>query len=191
MSEVVQNAAHEAEAAAHGAQAAGHGAEGASGGFPPFDATLFPHQLFWFAVSFGALYLLLTFVILPRISKTLEARKNQIESDLKLAAEETQKAEAAKAAAQKAQDDARNGARSKLDAMRKKVDDDASKAQAKALADAEEEIKASENAINAKKSDAIAVISEEVMDIASDIFESLTGKKPSAAIVKAASKGAN
>ncbi len=191
MSEVVQNAAHEAEAAAHGAQAAGHGAEGASGGFPPFDATLFPHQLFWFAVSFGALYLLLTFVILPRISKTLEARKNQIESDLKLAAEETQKAEAAKAAAQKAQDDARNDARSKLDAMRKKVDDDASKAQAKALADAEEEIKASENAINAKKSDAIAVISEEVMDIASDIFESLTGKKPSAAIVKAASKGAN
>ncbi len=191
MSEVVQNAAHEAEAAAHGAQAAGHGAEGASGGFPPFDATLFPHQLFWFAVSFGALYLLLTFVILPRISKTLEARKNQIESDLKLAAEETQKAEAAKAAAQKAQDDARNDARSKLDAMRKKVDDDASKAQAKALADAEEEIKASENAINAKKSDAIAVISEEVMDIASDIFESLTGKKPTAAIVKAASKGAN
>lgn len=191
MSEVVQNAAHEAEAAAHGAAAAGHGAEGASGGFPPFDATLFPHQLFWFAVSFGALFLLLTFVILPRISKTLEARKNQIESDLKLAAEETQKAEAAKAAAQKAQDDARNDARSKLDAMRKKVDDDASKAQAKALADAEEEIKASENAINAKKSDAIAVISEEVMDIASDIFESLTGKKPSAAIVKAASKGAN
>ncbi len=191
MSEVVQNAAHEADAAAHGAQAAGHGAEGASGGFPPFDATLFPHQLFWFAVSFGALYLLLTFVILPRISKTLEARKNQIESDLKLAAEETQKAEAAKAAAQKAQDDARNDARSKLDAMRKKVDDDASKAQAKALADAEEEIKASENAINAKKSDAIAVISEEVMDIASDIFESLTGKKPTAAIVKAASKGAN
>ena len=87
--------------------------------------------------------------------------------------------------------DRRNDARSNLDAMRKKVDDDASKAQAKALADAEEEIKASENAINAKKSDAIAVISEEVIDIASYIFESLTGKKPTAAIVKAASKGAN
>ncbi len=191
MSEVVQNAAHEAEAVAHGAQVAGHGAEGASGGFPPFDATLFPHQLFWFAVSFGALYLLLTFVILPKIAKTLEARKNQIESDLKLAAEETQKAEAAKVAAQKAHDEARNGARSKLDAMRKKVDDDAAKAQAKALAEAEAEIKASESAINVKKSDAIAVISEEVMDIASDIFESLTGKKPSATILKAASKGAN
>ena len=133
----------------------------------------------------------MTFVILPKIAKTLETRKNQIESDLKLAAEETQKAEAAKAAAQKAHDEARNGARSKLDAMRKKVDDDAAKAQAKALAEAEEGIKASENAINAKKSDAIAVISEEVMDIASDIFESLTGKKPTAAIVKAASKGAN
>lgn len=191
MSNEVANAAieHGEAVAEHAAGAAAHGAEAAGGGFPPFEASLFPHQIFWFAVSFGSLYLLLTFVILPKIAKTLAARKNQIEGDLKIAAQETERAEAAKAAAEKAQADARNNARSKLDAMRKKVEDDAAIAQADALHKAEEEIKASETAINAKKDAAVVVITDEVMDIASDIFEALTGKKPTAAVLKTA-KGA-
>ncbi|KAF0112776.1 MAG: F-type H+-transporting ATPase subunit b, partial [Hyphomonadaceae bacterium] len=65
-----------------------HGAETAAGGgsFPPFDASLFSHQIFWFAIAFGALYLVLALVILPRIGATLGQRKSTIEDDLKKAA---------------------------------------------------------------------------------------------------------
>lgn len=187
MSEAVQNTAHDA-AAAHVAAAA-HDATGASGGFPPFDPSLFSHQLFWFAISFGGLYLLLAFVILPKISATLGARKSQIERDLQEAAAETQKAETAKANAEKAQADARANARGKLDTMRKKVEDENAKAQAKALIETEEQIKTSEAQINEQKTGALANISDEVLDIASAIFEQIIGKAPSATIVKAATKG--
>lgn len=173
---------------AHGAEAA---AEGAHGGFPPFDASLFPSQIFWFAIAFGALYLVLAIVIIPRIGATLAARKAKIEGDIKAAQEETLLAEAAKKEADKAQADARSEARATLDTMRKKIDDENSKAQAVAMAEAEEKIQAAETILSGQKSSAIASISEEVSDIASSIFEQLVGKKPTAAVLKAATKGAN
>ena len=55
--------------------------EGASS-FPPFDASLFPHQLFWFAVSFLALYILMSRVALPKIASVLAARDARIRGDL-------------------------------------------------------------------------------------------------------------
>ncbi len=181
MSEV----AHEVAKGAHGA------AEGASGGFPPFDASLFPHQLFWFLVSFGALYLILANVIIPRIGKTLEARKNAIESDLKKAADETAAAEGAKKAAELAHHNAKEEARATLDAMRKELEDEAAKAQARAMADADEKIQAAVTIINEQQTKAIEEVSESIYDIAGDIFTSITGKKPAATLLKSAMKGAN
>lgn len=194
MSQEVHNAtdatAH-VEAAGHGAETAAHGAEGATGGFPPFDSSLFEHQIFWFAVCFGALYLILTFAVLPRFAKTIANRKETIENDLKAAALEAQAAESAKAASIAAQNEARASARSKLDAMRKSVDDENAMAQAKALAETEEQIKASEASIAAQKAESVQLISDEVLDIASAIVEQLSGKKPTAADLKAATKGVN
>ena len=37
------------------------------GTFPPFDTQTFPSQLFWLAVTFVALYLIMARVALPRI----------------------------------------------------------------------------------------------------------------------------
>lgn len=177
------NASHVADAAS--------GAHEAAGGFPPFEASLFSHQIFWFAVSFCALYLLIAIVIVPKISGTIAKRKNQIANDLKLAADEAEKAEAAKTEAVNAQTNARNNARAKLDAMRAKIDEQNAKASTLAVAEDDERIKASEIAINAQKNDALVNISSEVTDIASAIFEQITGKAPTATILKAATKGAN
>jgi F-type H+-transporting ATPase subunit b len=181
MSEV----AHEAANAAHQA------AEGSSGGFPPFDATLYPHQLFWFFISFFGLYFLLANVIIPRIAKVIAARKSAVEGDLKKAADETAAAEEAKKAAELAQHNARDEARSTLDNMRKKLEDDAAKAQAKALAEADEKIQSAVTVINEQKTKAIEEVSESIYDIAGDIFTSITGKKPTATLLKSAMKGAN
>ena len=41
-------------------------------GFPPFDAQTFASQLFWFALTFVALYLLMSRVALPRVGSILE-----------------------------------------------------------------------------------------------------------------------
>ena len=55
---------------AFAAEAAAEAAEGTKT-FPPFDASLFPHQLFWFVLSFVALYAIMAKVALPRIAAVI------------------------------------------------------------------------------------------------------------------------
>ena len=54
----------------------------AKAGLPQLDATLFPDQLFWLAVSFVLLYLLMAFVGLPSVRRTQDNRKRTIGGEL-------------------------------------------------------------------------------------------------------------
>ena len=47
----------------------------------------FASQIFWLVVSFAILYILLSKVVIPRISTVLENRQQKIASDLKRAEE--------------------------------------------------------------------------------------------------------
>lgn len=96
---------------------AAHGAEAATP-FPPFDASLFPSQLFWFALSFIALYLVMSRLVLPKIGGALATRAGTIGGDLSAAAQKSAEADAAKAAMEKAVAKARADARAMVDAAR-------------------------------------------------------------------------
>lgn len=52
------------------------------GAFPPFEAETFASQLFWFAITFVALYLIVSRLALPRVGGIIEARRDAIASDL-------------------------------------------------------------------------------------------------------------
>src|SRR5258708_38120340 len=54
---------------------------------PQLDAATFPTQLFWLAVIFVALLILMTKVGLPRVREVLDARSAKIDGDLGGAAE--------------------------------------------------------------------------------------------------------
>jgi len=56
-------------------------ADGAAA-FPPFETWHMPSQLFWLAILFTALYLVLSRHILPKMSDTMEKRSNRVASDL-------------------------------------------------------------------------------------------------------------
>jgi len=70
----------------------------AEAAFPPFDPTYFASQLFWLAISFALLYLLLSRFVLPRIGGAIEERRDRIAdnldaaADMKAQADETVKA---------------------------------------------------------------------------------------------------
>lgn len=51
-------------------------------GFPPFATETFALQLFWFAQSFIALYLLMSRIALPRVGAILDQRRQTVEGDL-------------------------------------------------------------------------------------------------------------
>ena len=54
-------------------------------GLPQLDTSLFAEQIFWLAVSFGVLYLLMSSVALPRVAKTKDNRKHVIAGELEAA----------------------------------------------------------------------------------------------------------
>lgn len=106
------------DAAAHGAAAGGHEAGGA---FPPFDVTLFASQLFWFVLTFGALYFILSRVVLPQIAGVQAKRSSTIRSDLDEAAQKSAAAEQARVDMERAVAKARADARAMVEAARADV----------------------------------------------------------------------
>lgn len=97
----------DAGAAAEGAQAS---TEASADVFPPFDPASFGGQLLWLAITFAALYFLMSRVALPRIGSILETRRTRIEGDLKEAERLRQETEKAAAAYEAALAEARKNA---------------------------------------------------------------------------------
>lgn len=105
----------------------------AGGSFPPFDSSTFPSQLLWLAITFGLFYLFLKKVVLPRIGGILEVRQDRIAQDLGEAARIKEEADAAVAAYEQELADARaranaigqearDDAKARAEAERKKVE---------------------------------------------------------------------
>src|SRR3979490_3282644 len=77
---------------------------------PQLDVSTFPSQIFWLAVFFVVLYLLMARLALPKIEKIIEERRNRVDSDLDKAGQMKTEAEAVIAAYEKALLDARHQA---------------------------------------------------------------------------------
>ena len=46
---------------------------------PQFDLSYYPAQIFWLFISFGFLYLMMRYLICPKIEKVLSARENGLQ----------------------------------------------------------------------------------------------------------------
>ena len=69
-----------------------HAAE--SGGMPQLNPEFWFSQIFWLVITFGILYLVLSKIILPKISDNLETRKSQVLENLELAEKQRNESEA-------------------------------------------------------------------------------------------------
>lgn len=69
--------------------------------FPPFDTTNFASLLIWLVLTFGALYLLMSRIALPRVAGILETRHNKINADVLAAHAKRKEADQASADYQK------------------------------------------------------------------------------------------
>jgi F-type H+-transporting ATPase subunit b len=148
--------------------------------FPPFQVQTFPSQLFWLAVTFVALYLLMAKVALPRIAAILEARRARIADDLSTAETLKQQSAAALEAYEKALADARNRAHSIALDTRAQLMAEAD-ARRRALEDKlNAQLTEAEKVIAATKSAAMANVHAIAVDAAAAIVEHLIGTTPSA-----------
>jgi F-type H+-transporting ATPase subunit b len=164
------DAAHGAVDAAHGAAAGG---EHAAVSFPPFDTALFPSQIFWFVITFGALYFIVSRFIIPSVATVQAKRATTLKSDLDTAAQKSADAEAARTAMEKATAKARADARAMVEAARADMQAKLTAEQAQAEERLVKRIEAAETKVNAARATALGEVPGIADALARDIAAKL------------------
>ena len=168
------------------AQAATPGLSGEKASFPPFDPAHFASNLFWLAITFAALYWLMSKVALPRLGSILEERAETIGRDLDQATEMQAKAEDMAQAYEKALAEARKNAQGIAQTARE-AGAKASDAQRHATeAELAAKLAQAEATIAKTKTEAMGNVRGLGSDIAVAIVAKLTGQAPSASEASAA-----
>ncbi len=145
------------------------------GGFPPFQKDTFASQLLWLALTFVALYLLMSRVALPRIGSIIEDRKQRIDGDLAEAERLKEESDAAIVAYEKSLADARGRAQALANETREREAEAAESARKALDAKLNAQIAEAEKTIAARRSAAMANVQGIATDAAAAIVERLTG----------------
>ena len=155
---------------------------------PQLDPTWWAGQIFWLLVIFAALYGVLAKVLLPKVTRTLDAREGKIAGDIADARRLKQEAEA------QAQAGAAELAEARAKAHKTAADAKANAAANAAERQAVEEAKltarlaTAEAEIRAARDQAMTNVSAIAVETAQAIIEKLTGEKVTKTAVKAAAK---
>jgi F-type H+-transporting ATPase subunit b len=154
--------------------------------FPPFQSQNFPSQLFWLALTFVLLYVLMSKVALPRIGSILEARSQRIADDLAAAQRLKEQSDAANAAYEKSLADARARAQAIANATHEKHAAEAEATNKRLETELHARLATAEQSIAATRAAAMANVGTIAADSASAIVERLIGTAPAEHEVAAA-----
>ena len=146
-----------------------------SGGMPQLDPEFWISQIFWLTLTFGILYIVLSKLILPKISANLELRKSQIQENIEAAEKQRESSETKL----KEYEDIVN--KSKLDAknifknVREKVLNDINSKKESLDKQIDNEIKKVEHEIEILKKGAPEKINKIAIDTSSELVKKLIG----------------
>ncbi|MFL2851572.1 MAG: F0F1 ATP synthase subunit B [Candidatus Pelagibacter sp.] len=148
-----------------------------SAGMPQLNPEFWISQIFWLTLTFGILYIILSKLILPKISSNLELRKSQIQENIEAAEKQRKESEF------KLQEYEEMILQSKLEAKnifkekREKALKDINSKKEILENQIDEEIKKAEDEINTLKSSAPEKINKIAIETSSEILKSLIGEE--------------
>lgn len=134
---------------------------------PQLDISTYASQLFWLVVCFGALYLLLSKLALPRIATALEERRDRIADELDQAAELKRQSEEVLAAYESSLAHARERAHILAQETRYKLQQEADAQRQKH----DEELREKVTAAEARIADSKAQAQKQLQGVSSDLAE--------------------
>jgi F-type H+-transporting ATPase subunit b len=177
--------------AAHAAQTVENSLEAqsteASGGMPQLDFgnPLMLAQVIWLLIIFGALYYVLSTIVLPRVASVLEERRSRIEGDLEAARAAKAEADSAMAAHQAATARARAESQAAIANAMQAAQADAAARNAALAERLNAQIAAAETRIDAARDAAMGALREVATDTATALVQRLTGITNQAAVTAA------
>ena len=146
-----------------------------NGGMPQLNPEFWISQIFWLTITFGILYVVLSKLILPKISANLELRKSQISDNIEAADKQREGSELklkeydevitkskteAKNIFNQAREKALNDINAKRNVLEKQIDD---------------EVKRAEEEINKLKLEAPTKIKKIAIETSSELIQKLIG----------------
>ena len=146
-----------------------------SGGMPQLDPEFWFSQIFWLIITFGILFLVLSKLILPKISDNLESRKSQVLDNLELAEKQRTESE------EKIKEFENIILKSKIEAKnifnesRKKLLDDINKKREKIEQELDKEVKIVEAEIEELKKKSPEKINKIAIEMSGDLVNQLIG----------------
>ncbi len=148
---------------------------------PQLDISAWPAQLFWLAVTFIALYIVISRVAIPRTGGAIARRKSTVEGDLAQAQKLKAETDKAIAAYEATLAEARARAHGIAQANRDKLAGEIDAERAKLDSALGAKIAEAEKQIAGAKAKALADVRAVAADIATSIVAELTGAKVSPA----------
>ncbi|MFO7481729.1 F0F1 ATP synthase subunit B' [Oceanibaculum nanhaiense] len=150
-------------------------AEGGGAGLPQLDPSNFATQIFWLAVTFIALYLLMSRVALPRVRDVLEERERRITDDLEKAQRLKDESESVLAEYEKALADARASAQALFAQAAEQANAEAAKRQQDVAQKLAKQLEKAESRVQAAKTEALDNIRQVATEVAQDAAARLIG----------------
>ena len=156
-----------------------------SGGMPQLNPEFWISQIFWLTLTFGILYVVLSKLILPKISANLELRKSQIQENIEAAEKQRESSESklkeydeiilkSKLEAKNIFKDAREKALKDINSKKEILDEQIN-----------EEIKKAEQEIEFLRKSAPEKINRIAIDTSSDLIKKLIGTEINSSSISA------
>jgi len=144
-----------------------------SGGMPQLNPEYWISQIFWLVLTFGGMFIILSKIILPKISKNIETRKSQILENIEAAEKQREETEAKIKEYEKIIFDSKNDAKNYFNDARKKVLEDVSRKRDSLENEINQEIESAEKEINDLKNNSSKKIHKIAIETSSDLVKQL------------------
>ena len=145
------------------------------GGMPQLNPEFWISQIFWLTLVFGSLYVLLSKLILPKISDNLEARKSQITENIESAEKQRKESDQKLKDYEKLINDAKNEAKSIFNQTREKILRDVNNKKDSLEKEIHEEINKAEKEILDLKKKSPEKINTIAIETSSDLIKQIIG----------------
>ena len=144
-------------------------------GMPQLNPEFWISQIFWLTLIFGSLYLLLSKLILPKISNNLEIRKSKIAENIEAAEMQREKSEQKLKDYEKIINNAKNEAKIIFNQAREKILRDINNKKDSLEKEIDEEIKKVEKEITDLKNKSSEKINKIAIEASSDLIKQVIG----------------
>ena len=158
---------------------------GESGGMPQLNPEFWVSQIVWLVLTFGILYIVLSKLILPKISDNLESRKSQILENIETAETQREESEKKLKEFEKIILESKLEAKNYFNEARQKILEDINNKRVTLEKDIDNEISAAEQEVNNLKIASSEKIKNIAVETSSELIKQLIGEEANSSSISA------